>query len=255
MSEPMPLVAGLPMYDWPEVAAATDELWMAISQNLSCQGVNAPASLWRPENLEELWGYSGLLVGQMCGLPFVKNYQGQVSVLGSFDFSLGGPPGSYHSVLVCHRDNSAKSLADFSGQRAAINEVGSQSGHAALIQAAQGCSVRFSQISESGSHRDSIKMVATGQVAAAAIDAVSWCLALDHEPAAQDLQVLQRTAPTPGVPLITAPQQAHLRPQINQAITEAVRGLDLEVKTALYLTGFLARPASDYEVFWSGEPE
>ncbi len=248
------LKAGLPLYDWPEVGVATDRLWAAISKNLGKQGVDAPDFLWRPADLTELWDHPNLLVGQMCGLPFIEKYQsrGQVQMLGSLEFSLDGPLGSYHSVLVCRRGNPAKTLADFAGQRAAINEVGSQSGEAALRQAVHEYGVNFSETMVSGSHRDSIKQIAEDYSDVAAIDAVSWCLALDHEPAAQELRVFQRTTPTPGVALVVANQQAHLRPQIIRALNEALAGLDPEIKSALHLKGFVAREASDYQVLLGG---
>ena len=47
-------IAGLPMYDWPEVAGHVDELWATIRDELLARGIDAPAELSRPENLEKV---------------------------------------------------------------------------------------------------------------------------------------------------------------------------------------------------------
>ena len=38
-------VAGLPMYDWPEVRDAVDALWSAIVERLRANGIEAPNSV------------------------------------------------------------------------------------------------------------------------------------------------------------------------------------------------------------------
>jgi ABC-type phosphate/phosphonate transport system substrate-binding protein len=54
-----------------------------------------------------------------------------------------------------------------------------------------------------GSHRASIKAVASGEADFAAIDCVSWAMALAFEPAARSVHVAGWTAERPGLPLIT----------------------------------------------------
>ncbi len=55
-----------------------------------------------------------------------------------------------------------------------------------------------------GSHRNSIRAVASGEAQLAAIDAQSWWLALAHEPAADEVRMAGRSVDVPGLPLITA---------------------------------------------------
>ena len=46
-------VAALPMYDWPEIAPATDRLWAALRDHLRAAGVAAPDALTRDRPLPE----------------------------------------------------------------------------------------------------------------------------------------------------------------------------------------------------------
>ena len=95
-------MAGLPMYDWPEVRDEVDALWSAIARRLGEAGVDAPTGLWRPERVEELWDTPDLLVGQTCGLNVVGDLRGRMEVLGVLDYAVEGcASGDYRSVLVC----------------------------------------------------------------------------------------------------------------------------------------------------------
>jgi ABC-type phosphate/phosphonate transport system substrate-binding protein len=97
---------------------------------------------------------------------------------------------------------------------------------------------------ETGGHRASIKAVAAGQADLAAIDAVTWELALRHEPAAASLRVIDTTKPTPGLPYICAlgRDAAPLR----AAISAAIDSLDTSVRAALLLRGLQMIPAPAY---------
>lgn len=106
----------------------------------------------------------------------------------------------------------------------------------------------FSEVIESGVHRQSIRLVADRRVDLASIDVVSWRLGLDHEPATQKLRILTWTDPTPGVPLITGRSNDGLRDLLNTAISEAVAALDTSVRDSLHLHGYQPRPVSDYDV-------
>jgi ABC-type phosphate/phosphonate transport system substrate-binding protein len=55
-----------------------------------------------------------------------------------------------------------------------------------------------------GGHRKSIRIVAEGLADVAAIDCKSWHLALQHEPAANELAVIGWTPLRKGLPFITA---------------------------------------------------
>ena len=71
-------VAGLPMYDWPEVRDAGDALWSAIVERLRAKGIEAPDRVWRPTRPEELWAHPDLLIGETCGWQVVDQLRGRI---------------------------------------------------------------------------------------------------------------------------------------------------------------------------------
>ena len=245
-------VAGLPMYDWPEVHDAVDALWAAMAERLRDAGMDAPASVWRPELSEELWVHPGLLVGETCGFQVVDELRGRVEVLGSFDRGVDGcEPGDYRSVLVCSDDDPAEGLEDFRGRTVAVNGHRSQSGYGALVHEVAPLAVDgrfFDGEVTTGSHRGSMRAVDEGRADVAAIDEMSWRLGLDHEPVVDRLRIVAWTEPTPGVPLVTSWTNAGLRDRLNDAISAAITDLDVKVREPLHLYGYRARPTSDYEV-------
>lgn len=245
-------VAGLPMYDWPEVRAEVDALWGAVATRIRADGLDAPSNLWRPDAVEDLWTHPDLLVAETCGFQVVGTLAGRVEVLGVLDHAVEGcRPGEYRSVLVCRADDPAGSLADLRGRPVAVNGRQSQSGHAVLINEvaplADGGRF-FGGVVETGAHRESMRAVAGGRADVAAIDEVCWRLGLDHEPAVDDLRVLGWTEPTPAPPLVTGWANGGLRDRLNGAVGEAVAGLDLAVREALHLYGYRPRSTSDYRV-------
>ena len=245
-------VAGLPMYDWPEVHEEVDALWAAIAERLRATGVDAPDGLWRPDHVGDLWVAPNLLVGQVCGLDVVGDLRGRVEVLGALDYAVEGcAPGDYRSVLVCRAGDPAVDLAGCRGRRAAINGRESQSGHGALLESvaplAEGGRF-FGEVVETGSHRESMLAVVEGRADLAAIDAVAWSLAASHEPAVDDLRIIGWTEPLPAPPLVVGWAQAGLRDTVNSAVADAVASLGLEVRRPLDLYGYRVRPTSDYEV-------
>ena len=66
------MIAGLGMYDWPEVRDATDGLWAAIAGVLREEGFNGvPEKLERGLQPYNLWRSPDLLLAQTCGYPLV----------------------------------------------------------------------------------------------------------------------------------------------------------------------------------------
>jgi ABC-type phosphate/phosphonate transport system substrate-binding protein len=78
----------------------------------------------------------------------------------------------------------------------------------------------------------------------AASDAATWELAQRYDPAAARLRVLDRTAPTPGLPYITA--RGNDPAPLAAAITEAIASLDADTGAALMLRGLIQIPARTY---------
>lgn len=246
----MTAVAALPMYDWPEVAAATDALWSAIRGRLADAGVPAPATLTRDRGLTEVWTDPALVLGQTCGLPLVQTLAGRVAVVGALDYGLPGcAPGWYRSVVVARADDPRARLADFRGARLAINGTDSQSGWGSILHHAAPLAVDgafLGGVVETGAHRASVAAVAGGEADLAAIDAVSWSLAQRFVPAAARLKALFLTDPTPGLPLITA-RGTDVAPH-RRAIAGAVAGLDATTRAALGVRGFVALGAEAWSI-------
>ncbi len=248
--DPGMTIAALPMYDWPEVAAATDALWAAIRDRLRAEGVPAPEVLTRDRGLVETWTSPDLTLGQTCGLPLVEILGGRVVVVGALDYGLPDcPPGWYRSAVVARADDPRTTLADFRGAALAINGSDSQSGwgsirhHAAPLAEAGRF---FGAVHVTGAHAASISAVATGTADIAAIDAVSLRLAQRFRPEAARLKTLFLTDPTPGLPLIAAlgtDLAAHRR-----ALAAAITGLDTETRAALGIRGFVPLDAETWAV-------
>ena len=243
-------VAALPMYDWPEVAAATDALWAAIRDRLAAEGVAAPERLTRDRGLAAVWADPGLVLGQTCGLPLVQGLAGRVEVVGALDYGLPGtPPGWYRSAVVARADDPRERLADFRGARLAINGTDSQSGWGAILHHAAPLAVAgrfFGAVVATGAHRASVRAVAEGAADIAAIDAVSWSLARRFVPAAARLRVRFLTEPTPGLPLIAA-RGTDVAPH-RRALAAAVAGLDADARAGLGVRGFVAPGAGAWAI-------
>lgn len=200
------MIAQLAMYDWPEEHDALDGLWQAMQAALADQGIAAPETLDRHGDPAAAWTDPALLIGQTCGLPYRARLHRRVTLLGALDFALPGtPPGHYYSVIVAHADASGAALGDFGGASAALNAWDSQSGWAALAEAACSAGIHLGAAHVTGAHAESAAAVARGRADIAALDAVTWRLIRAHRPeTAARLRVLCHTRPSPGLPLITA---------------------------------------------------
>jgi len=200
----------LPMYDWPEVQSYNDQLWKRIRTHL------LPICKDAPENLSRDIGEStSFLITQTCGLPLVTQLSSDTVVLGTPRYAVDFCKSGYYASVIAIRSNDTRAnMRDFSGASIAVNSTDSQSGYNSvknlladqnLISEISEKNTRFfKKICNSGSHRQSIRWVANGTADICAIDPVSWRLAQDHEPAAQQLKVIGHTPYTPGLPLVSS---------------------------------------------------
>ena len=242
-------LAQLPMYDWPEFTQATDCLWTSIRHHFSKAGINAPTSLDRTSPPAQTWQSAKLLLSQTCGLPLVADLSGKVKVLGSFAYQEIEPAGSYHSVIISHKNHDELERR-LEGKRAVINGDDSYSGCLALkcYLADHGLDESpFASVLVSGGHRASLCAVASGSADIAAIDCVSWHMAKQCEPAISSLKVIARTESRPGLPLITHRNASMQEISVmRDALIRAVDDLDEKSLTKLAIHGFVARDESDY---------
>lgn len=241
--------AVLGMYDRPETRAATDALWARLAEAIRERGVDAPESLDRTTPLARAWTAPDLVLGQACGLPYARALRGRVGLIGAPAHALEGcPPGWYRSVLIVSVASPIAGPCDLRGARPAINSRDSQSGYAALMEAAAGLAREgrvFARPVITGGHGASIAAVAAGRADVAAIDAVSWALAQRHDAEAARVRVIGRTRPAPGLPYITA-QTGHAA-ALAAAAAEAIAALPAVHRDALLLTGFAPLAPAAYQ--------
>ncbi|MBW9087127.1 PhnD/SsuA/transferrin family substrate-binding protein [Rhizobium wenxiniae] len=239
------MLAGLPMYDWPEISTAMDEFWTLLRGCLLRRGIDAPETLTRQDDLVAMWHSPDLVFGQTCALPFAMDFNRHVRLIGSPAYDIGCAPGFYYSLLIVPKGCSTR-LERFRGS-VVINEFSSQSGFATLMLSlvAAGAQMEDVDIRASGGHRASIRAVANGEAELAAIDVVSFTLAQRYMPEADAVEVIGCTRPTPGMALISALPDA-ATDGLAGAFEEAVVQLSPSLRRELLLTGFLRRRAEDY---------
>lgn len=251
MADPGGPVAALPMYDWPEVRWATDALWAALRDRLRADGVPAPEGLERGLSAEEGWLHPGLLFGQTCGWPYVRQLRGAVMIVATPGYTADGCAGTdYCSMILVRRDEPADRMAGMAGRTAAVNSPTSLSGWLALKLAAAAARTAIGRVVLSGSHRESLRLVARGEDDLCAVDAVCWELACAHEPAtAEALRVLATTPPAPALPFICAgATDAATLAALRRALAAVLADPALaEVRAALLLSGAMSTDARAYD--------
>ncbi|MCT8159794.1 phosphate/phosphite/phosphonate ABC transporter substrate-binding protein [Pseudoruegeria sp. SHC-113] len=235
------MIAALPMYDRPEVAVLNDRFWHTIRASLG----HGPQSLTRGVPLMALWEDRALLLAQTCGLPYRARLHGRVTLVGTPDYGVDGcPPGFYRSHLLVRADDPRQSLAGFENARLAINEPLSQSGWAAPQAHFAKAGIPIGSVVQTGSHAGSALAVAEGRADIAAVDAVTWRLICAHDGFADRLRVLDSTAPTPGLPYITA--QADEADSLFEALTAAIAAPENKALAPILPRGLLRIAPESY---------
>jgi ABC-type phosphate/phosphonate transport system substrate-binding protein len=245
------LVAALPMYDWPELRWATDALWAALAERLRAGGIAAPDRLQRDLTLEAAWRHPCLLFGQTCGWPYVRMLRDLVTVVATPGYVAEGCAGTdYCSMILVRRDEPAEALCGLAGRTAAVNDPLSLSGCLALKLAITAAGAAPPRVRLSGSHRESLRMVARGDADVCAVDAVCWALVRRHEPeTAAALRVLAQTPAAPSLPFIcAATTNAATLATLRTALAAVLADPSLaEVRTALLLSGAMAVDEAAYD--------
>jgi ABC-type phosphate/phosphonate transport system substrate-binding protein len=242
-------VAALPMYDFPEIAAANDALWRRIHAGLRARGIEGPERLTRGGDLNAIWRDPGLVLAQTCGYPLVSVLGDAVTLIATPEYAFPGCDGAAHRSFVMRRAGDRRGeIPAFRGAIAAINSRDSNSGmnlfRATVAPHAAGRPF-FSKVVVTGSHAASLAAVAQGRADLAAIDCVTYGLLKRHCPeAVSGTALVAETLPSPGLPFIASsrlPEGAAVR--IREALVEALEDPDLAgTRDALGLKA--ARPAS-----------
>lgn len=238
------MIAYLGMYDRPETAEANDRLWEAIRGALEGTFDDLPETLDRTRDAWSAWTAKDLVLGQTCGCPLRTRLYGEVQLVGTPDYGHDGcPPGYYYSVFVA-RKGTGRGLHQLDGKAFAYNDSLSQSGWAGPIIHMQDAGLLPGSLVETGSHQASAKAVAEGRADLACLDILSWNMIQAYDDFAADLEVIDRTANTPGLPFITA--LGNDPAPLFTAIAQAISSLDAQTAETLHLKGLVALPMSDY---------
>ena len=237
--------ASLPMYDRPELREAHDAYWAAIHQSLESSGVESPAKLERNGFGLDFWSDGNLIFSQTCGLPYRKYLHDKVGLVATPDFGIEGcPEGYYRSYFVVRKSDDEADFAKYLTRTFAYNEPDSQSGFVAAWNHLKPRNQWFDDFIETGAHVESARHVATMKADIAAIDAVTWRLIRKYEDFADELCVIEETAPTPGLPYITS--LANDPGVVNAAVMRAVSGLSSDVLKALGIRSIVSIPKAAY---------
>ena len=203
-------IAALPMYDFPELRAAHDALWDALANQLIERGVrNVPQRLTRDRPHQDIWRDPSLLLGQGCEYPIAKSFAGDLTLVATPRYTAQGCEGQfYRSAIVVRADDPCETLGGVRNRRCAVNEMDSNSGMNLLRAAVAplvGSGKFFESVTVSGSHRQSVAMVAANEADLAAIDCVTFALLQRVDPAlTSKVRVLCWTPRSPCLPFVTA---------------------------------------------------
>ena len=236
------MIAGLPMYDRPELRDAHDRFWAAIRANLGC----GPERLNNPTDLASFWQSDDLLFGQTCGMPYRTFLHDRVQLVGTPDYGLDGcPPGYYRSGVIVHADSKIGEFGDLAEKRIAYNEALSQSGLAAIIAEMEYADMRPSSGLQTHAHINSAQAVSKKLADFAAIDAHTWALMCRYQTDLTcTLRVVHWTSPTPALPYICATRfdaQA-----IFNAVQNALNALPSPDTETLGIRGIIKIAKQDY---------
>ena len=264
-------VASLPMYDLPELRAATDDWWSGLARAFARAGIDeVPAALSRGGKMDATWRRADLLFSQTCGYPLTHGLAGVLVPVATPAYDAPGCDGArYASCIVVRADDPAEDLAALAGRRCAINSRASQSGYNALRHAVAPLSRRgrfFSEVVTTGGHAASLAAVAEARAEVAAVDCVTYALLARHRASAvAGLRLLSWTEAAPGLPYVTRASARgdllrRLRDGLFEALAEPALGaardeLFLKGAEVLALAAYARIGAMESEATRAGYPE
>ncbi len=248
--------ASLPMYDLPELAAATAAWWDGLARAFRTEGIaEVPDRLTACPPLPEHWLHPDLLFSQTCGYPLTHALSGKVRLVATPCYDAPGCAGpSYRSLLIVAEDSRAGTLEGLRGARCAFNSVDSQSGYN-VLRAMAALLARgdrfFGEAIRTGSHRASIAAVRSGAAEICAVDCVTHALLARHAPAAlAGTRVLCETPAAPSLPYVTAGEaDDQLIERLRSGLKHALAAPSLAAaRDDLLITGAEPLPLDAYDV-------
>lgn len=246
--------AGLPMYDLPELHAATDAWWYGLARALRREGIeDVPASLTRDLHTEDIWRGENLLLSQTCGYNMIDGWSSRLAYVATPCYTAPGCEGPlYSSVIVVPAASSAQTVSDVRGLRCVINGYGSHSGCNALRATVAPLAREgrfFGSVVVSGGHATSVSKLQNGEADVAAIDCITYTLMARVRPGlAERLRVVGRTVSAPVGPYVSGHgQSGDFLARLRNGLAEAMLDPHLaDARGALLIGGMEVLPIERY---------
>lgn len=188
----------------------------------------------------------------ICGLPYVhehaKGHFNLVAIPVVVKHSQEYPgtaiyesiPDKYYSYTIVRKDSPIRNWADLRGKSYAYNETNSNSGYNMprykLVQlGAKSWQEYFSRVEVSGSHEESIRMVARGEVDASSVDSMVFDYARSiGDPDALNVRIIEALFQGgAGAPPVV--MNAKSDPVLRKAVQQALVNMDKDPKGRLIL--------------------
>jgi ABC-type phosphate/phosphonate transport system substrate-binding protein len=198
------------------LGANIDEAASDLAADLTCHGIEAAATETSHEHRMELVTSGAADIVWLCGFLALELDLAGFDLVAAPSF-VGEERASYRSIVIANGPSAGLEELCTSDILWAMNEEVSWSGHRALL--AECGSRRLpvpSNICWSGSHLDSIRMVAQAEADAAAIDSTLWRWAT-----ADDVTAVDETRSWPSPPLLVRRELDRRLPQLTSLITAA----------------------------------
>lgn len=243
------------MYDFPDVRAATDAWWTALARQLRREGIeDIPLSLLRRDDLIEQWSDPALLISQTCGYLLCNQVRPVLQPVATPHYTAPGCSGpNYASVILVRDAHPAKELEDLRGGIAVYSRTYSHAGYNAfrgIVAPLAGNQKFFSKVVGSGSHVDSIGLVASGEGDVATVCCVIYAFVSRWRPEAlAGTRILGYTPLAPAPPYVapvgaTPARIAQLRSGLSAVMADpALAG----VRDVLFLGGLSFLDQTAYE--------
>jgi ABC-type phosphate/phosphonate transport system substrate-binding protein len=248
MPDRVPLVASLPMYNFPEMRADNARFWRVLRGLLVESGLpDTPEALTFerrpvPDRLEP-----ELLFSQTCGYPLETVFKGQAIRLGAPVYAVPACDGPTHcAFFLVPVASPAQCLADLRGGVFLLNSPLSNSGmnlpRRALAEIAGGQPF-FREVIETGGHPASLERLLRGEGDAASIDCVTYAFWKRHRPeAAARVRIIAETPPSPAIPFVTS---IATPPPTFERLRDALRAITSEPRYAAVREGLMIAGIED----------
>ena len=235
----------------PSLQNAWRALFSALAKFLHGCGADPFTLVFRTD--DETYRDRALLLGHACGYPWLKKWAATHRPVCVPLFAVDGCEGArYSSWFITSANSTVTDLASARGKSVAVNNADSNSGMNVLRHAlAELCDGEkfFAEVLMSGSHQQSIELVASERAQLAAIDAITFAFAMTEQPALQKrIRIIGQSAHTTAPPFI-APLGVSENdyPVITDALNECLRCLDEKHRHTLKLRGFQQVTTTDYD--------